>query len=632
MNGVPQEGLSSPHGRDDDDVNEICLRFAHAWQKGPRPKLNDYLEQYTRQPRTQERRRRLFYELLKVELDYRQQAGETPGKEEYERLFPEDCVEIRHAFFGDTILSPGGVAPSTANLDQPRELQPGDKIAHFEIKQEIDRGGIAIVYRARDTQSLRDVALKILRAERVKSEKDRERFRKEAETAKHLHHPGIAKLFEFGTAEVCGVDYFYIAYELIEGRSLKQWLESRCPSHAWAAELIARVAEAAASSHSQGLYHRDLKPANIMLDAQDRPYLIDFGLVLDRKERWDHVGEFAGTPLYMAPEQLDGTKTQNIDGRTDVWALGVILYEMLTTERPFDGVGQEQIELDIKTRDPTPPRQRNPKIPSALETICLKCLAKEMADRYGTANDLARALRSWNPPLPRAVRWVLTTTILALAVALITWIAIKQRRDSDPPGQVHLAVSQVGDGEKVASGAMMQTGQTFRIAVKADTPAFLALVQFTSEGQLQDVPISKEPAETEKHLQIEARREYILPPSAPEGYLLTAPSGGEIFIPVTGLTVTELDTVVKNLKDEVARRLTSPIGIPKKVRQEWATRGHVAMVKIDDEALVKVEVVRQVCLELLGEDRLLVIWNMPPRAQGDGPMPGIKNAKDGLLP
>jgi eukaryotic-like serine/threonine-protein kinase len=154
------------------------------------------------------------------------------------------------------------------------------------------------------------------------------------------------------------------------------------------------VAEAISYAHEQGLVHRDLKPENILLDTKDQPHIADFGLAVHQDDRWPGQGEVAGSPAYMAPEQVRG-ETHRLNGRTDVWALGVILYRMLTGTRPFEGANTDEVFDEILNRDPVPVRQRDRSVPKELERICMKCLSKRMTDRYGTAGDFAEDLRYW---------------------------------------------------------------------------------------------------------------------------------------------------------------------------------------------------------------------------------------------
>jgi len=180
--------------------------------------------------------------------------------------------------------------------------------------------------------------------------------------------------------------------EYVEGRSLRELLASGPVSHVQAAELVAQVAEAVHFAHGQGLVHRDLKPGNILIDALGHPHVVDFGLAVHEREQAGRGGEISGTPAYMSPEQVHGEARQ-LDGRTDVWSLGVILYEMLTRRQPFSGASDSQVFDQILNRQAGPPRQIDAAIPKELEQVCLKAMSKEPTDRYSTALDLAAELR-----------------------------------------------------------------------------------------------------------------------------------------------------------------------------------------------------------------------------------------------
>jgi WD40 repeat protein len=204
------------------------------------------------------------------------------------------------------------------------------------------------------------------------------------------------------------------------------------PSHAQAARLLATVADALHYAHHRGFVHRDLKPSNILIDRFGRPHVGDFGLAIHEDRQRSHKGECAGTPSYMAPEQVRGESHQ-LDGRTDIWSAGVILYEMLTKRRPFRGDREELFE-DILKRDPKPPRQIDDTIPPELERICLKCLAKKTTDRFSTAADLARALSAttMGPPPPQPARrrnrspWLAWSVTGVLALIALSALVVGQ--------------------------------------------------------------------------------------------------------------------------------------------------------------------------------------------------------------
>ncbi|MEM9827776.1 MAG: bifunctional serine/threonine-protein kinase/formylglycine-generating enzyme family protein, partial [Planctomycetota bacterium] len=275
---------------------------------------------------------------------------------------------------------------------QPRRIGP------YVILDELGEGGFGKVYLARHPRLDIDVAIKQARRDRFGSKRDAERFVEEAKMAASLKHPGIVIVHDvdrFG-------DFDYIVQEYLSGGSLRDLMRQPHVGFEWIVNMLVPVADALALAHRQGVYHRDIKPANIMLDHEGRPKVTDFGLAMRRRDRQSSHRVRTGTPAYMSPEQVRGEVDQT-DGRSDIWAVGVILYQMLTGRRPFtsgNAPGSDSVDAlynDILSSDPPPPRQLNPDVPEKLNEICQRCLQKNKHDRFKTADDLLSELRQALP-------------------------------------------------------------------------------------------------------------------------------------------------------------------------------------------------------------------------------------------
>jgi serine/threonine protein kinase len=261
----------------------------------------------------------------------------------------------------------------------------------FRIRGELGSGAFATVYRAYDPRLEREVALKVLRAGVLDDPAVTERFLREAKAAANLRHPAIVAVFEAGQV---GAGY-YIASEFVAGFALSASVPLGGMDVRRAATIVRDLAEAVGYAHQRGVVHRDIKPANVILDADDRPHLLDFGLAARREgdEKLTTDGAVLGTPAYMAPEQAGG-QIGEAKPAADQYSLGVLLYELLTGRVPFAGPATIVLFHHLHT-DPEPPRKLRPRIPPRLEAICLRAMAKGAGERYPTVSELAAALTAY---------------------------------------------------------------------------------------------------------------------------------------------------------------------------------------------------------------------------------------------
>ncbi|MFO0960030.1 MAG: protein kinase [Isosphaeraceae bacterium] len=462
---------TSPFPSDDDltpeqleRILDIVGRFEAAWKASePRP-IADWLSEADDAWRP-----RLLMELIIAEVTLRRERGEAPTRPEYADRFPahpdivtqafdavrepkpdrtasalhlscphchnpievvlrEDSDEATCPNCGSTFrLATDFPVSSTANHDRG----PGT-FGRFAILARLGAGTFGTVYKARDPRLDRVVALKLPRLGNLPEGTGLDRFPREARAAAQLRHEAIVRVYEFGEHE--GTPY--IVSEFIEGVTLTDWLSARKPTFRQSAALLAEVAEAIDYAHKKGVVHRDLKPSNLMIDAAGRPHILDFGLAKrDAGEAtMTREGDVLGTPVYMSPEQIDAPHA--VDGRSDVYTLGAILYELLTGTRPFGGTLRMLLH-QIKHDEPRRPRAVRKAVPRDLETICLRAMEKLSDRRYGTAGAFATDLRNWlaNRPITarpagpteRLLKWVRrrpeTALLLAGSIVLATLLA-----------------------------------------------------------------------------------------------------------------------------------------------------------------------------------------------------------------
>jgi WD40 repeat protein/tRNA A-37 threonylcarbamoyl transferase component Bud32 len=417
-------------------LDQVCLAFEAAWKSAAEPRVEQYLADVAEPERSA-----LLRELLLLDVDYRHRRGEGPTPEEYRDRFPQDAAIIEEIF---ETSSRGTVPfslrenrespqrPQVDTDDPPKDVKRVRYFGDYELLEEIARGGMGVVYKARQVSLNRPVALKMILAGQLASPEEVERFHKEAEVAANLQHPNIVEIHEVGEHE--GQHYFSMDY--IQGRSLAAMVHESPLSAQRAAEYMKTVALAVDYAHQQGTLHRDLKPANVLIDRADQPRITDFGLARRTEAISDLTvsGQVVGTPSYLSPEQAKGDLAA-IGPANDVYGLGATLYELLIGRPPFRGETAVATLRQVVDEEPVSPRRLNASVPRDLDVICLRCLEKAPYRRYASAHELADDLDRFLQGVPirarpigcleRAWRWCKRRPMVAaLASATLVLLVV----------------------------------------------------------------------------------------------------------------------------------------------------------------------------------------------------------------
>lgn len=418
-----------------ESVDKICDEFEARLRSGEYVAIESIVDQLEEPARTN-----VLREALALELEHRLHEGQTPKPGEYHHRFPDDRGLI------DKVFAEVEKAWRTERYEIPETAKLDEKFGRFELRQIVGQGAFATVFQAYDPQLDRDIALKIPKQAVTGEPTEVARVLREARAAAQLRHPNIVAVHDAG--EIDGT--LFIATDFIKGKTLRECLEEgRDFTILETVTLLRKLALALQAAHEKGVIHRDIKPGNVILDESGEPHITDFGLA--RRETGDELetteGTVLGTPSYMSPEQAAGD-SRRASAASDIWALGVIMFELLTGRRPFFG-SSEDVLHDVQHGVVPCLSDLKPSIPLGLDSICLRCLAKDPAKRYGSCQKLADDLEPWSEHvsaqsktrLRKAIsrpfrRWPLLSAVsIMAAVLLAAAVAVPRIISSDSSEQ-----------------------------------------------------------------------------------------------------------------------------------------------------------------------------------------------------